>query len=251
VAGRAHVCALSRGRVICWGENRSGQLGQPPSDDVMAPAAVPLAAGALAIAAGDDHTCARTDAGGVSCWGRGDEGQLGDGRAATSPLPVAVALPAPAQAIAAGRAHTCALLTDGRIACWGRGGEGQLGVGSPEASAAPVIVVGLGDDRTPAVALGAGGAFTCALVAESLYCWGDGGAGQTGSDVPRDAAAAVRPTLVPLAQKPKAVVTGGQHTCVLDEANDLRCFGLDAAGQLGTGRLLASAWPRPVSVSCP
>jgi alpha-tubulin suppressor-like RCC1 family protein len=242
-AGRAHACALSRGRVLCWGENRDGQLGQPiqpggMTNTLAEPATVPLPAVIVEVAAADDHTCARSEAGQIFCWGRGDEGQLGDGRLQSSPAPLAVALPEPARAISGGAAHTCALLISGQVWCWGRNRDGQQGEGQGPVIAAPTVLPGV----AAAEAIAAGGRFTCTIQLGQLICLG------AGAIAPVPAVPAGPQTI---AQGVAAIAAGAEHGCSIDLAGALRCFGLDASGQLGTGRPLFSARPRPVAVACP
>jgi alpha-tubulin suppressor-like RCC1 family protein len=71
---------LEGGVVRCWGDNRSGQLGLAP-DDTAHPASVVVSVGgeAVALRAGDNHTCALLADATVACWGANAEGQLGDG----------------------------------------------------------------------------------------------------------------------------------------------------------------------------
>ena len=95
VSGAHHSCALfSNGRVKCWGDAASGQLGYDSTSDRgdaagemvslpdvnLGPSNLPYAAGqwtALQITAGDYHTCALLNTGFVKCWGSGGYGRLG------------------------------------------------------------------------------------------------------------------------------------------------------------------------------
>jgi len=69
VAGRNHVCArLAIGRVLCWGRNQLGQVG----DGTRISRATPTDTGivdAVALDAGPYSTCAVHADGGLSCWG--------------------------------------------------------------------------------------------------------------------------------------------------------------------------------------
>lgn len=131
-AGGAHTCAVTAtGGVVCWGANRSGQLGDGTTTDRTAPVAVNgLSTGVVALAAGDDHTCALTVDHQVKCWGNNDAGQLGVDAPTTSSEPVTVTgITGQVTALTAGTSHSCALLADGRAVCWGDNETGQLGLG--------------------------------------------------------------------------------------------------------------------------
>jgi alpha-tubulin suppressor-like RCC1 family protein len=97
---------------------------------------------AVAIYAGDHHSCALIADGTARCWGNNSVGQLGNGTATHSYVPVAVTGMSDAAAITAGGAHSCAVLADGTARCWGNNSVGQLGDGSAW-STVPVPVIGL------------------------------------------------------------------------------------------------------------
>lgn len=133
-AGSAHTCAVAvTGEVICWGENLNGQSG--PTDDICFESclvdnnAVDGVSDAVAIAAGQRHSCALTGDGAVICWGSNQSGQLGVELGGLELSPHPVSIKGRVTAIDAGDAHTCALLATGEIQCWGADSDGQLGIG--------------------------------------------------------------------------------------------------------------------------
>ncbi len=142
-AGGAHTCViLDNGRVLCWGYAGLGQLGYGNTTNTGS--TLPASAGpvdfgpgrtAVAISAGQIHTCAILDDRSVRCWGFGNNGRLGYGNTTTigdlqTPASVGAVDLGPgrtAVAITAGQAHTCARLDNGAVRCWGSGANARLG----------------------------------------------------------------------------------------------------------------------------
>lgn len=178
-AGLAHTCALlSTGSITCWGANANGELGDGKMVDSDVPVPVNgLPGPAIAIAAGDAHTCALLKGGSVACWGWNIEGQLGNGGSDSS-APVLVGGIHSATAISAGGNDTCALLRRGSVLCWGANLDGQLGNGGTSDSSSPVLVSGLGNG---AAAISTGLSHSCALLmGGSTTCWGSNAHGELG-----------------------------------------------------------------------
>jgi alpha-tubulin suppressor-like RCC1 family protein len=230
--GAGHSCALrASGAVECWGASERGQLGDGGTEDrAIAAAVVELPGRALAIDAGDDHTCALLDDGGIACWGANESGQLGDGSRDDRAAPVRVLLAEPADEVAAGGAMTCARERDGDVVCWGTDGFAA-------ARAFPAVIEGV----SRAIDIDVGGAHGCAVDDEgSVACWGTNARGQLGDGSldPRAHAVAV-PGLAPSI----AVRLGGSHSCAIDERTHALCWGANDVGQLGDGTTIDRATP--------
>ena len=267
-AGSAHTCALlDNGTVRCWGNATNGELGYGNTtaigDDETPNTAGPVFLGfgrtAVAITAGDKHTCALLDNGTVRCWGDGGSGRLGYGN--TSNIgddevpgfagPVNLGVGRTAVAISAGWEHTCAILDNGNVLCWGKGGQGRLGYGNQDDignDEAPGSVgpVNIGAGRT-AVAIAAGGiggatsASTCVLMDDgNVRCWGEAASGRLGygntTDIgDNETPDTVGPVNLGTGRTAKAITVGAVHACAVLDNDTLRCWGEGDAGRLGYG----------------
>jgi alpha-tubulin suppressor-like RCC1 family protein len=185
----------------------------------------------IAVAAGNDFTCALSASGKASCWGNNDHGQLGNDATVGSNVPVSVIGLADAKAIAAGWGHACALTSGGAVKCWGYNRNGELGDGTNTDSSRPVDVIGL---TSGIAAISAGEDHTCAVTAAGgVKCWGYNDNGQLGDgtkasrSVPVDAAG--------FSGGVKSVAAGWSHTCALTSSGGAKCWGSNRYGQLGDG----------------
>jgi len=146
VAAEANTsCALlDSGDVMCWGDNRYGQVGSGSEDDaVPSPEPVLGLHDVAAIDLGQAHACALRQDGTLWCWGHMAFGQLGDASQQDHrPVPSQVELYGhSAEAIAVGSYQTFAITTTGSALGWGDNRSGQLGTGEGRSSAEPLDLV--------------------------------------------------------------------------------------------------------------
>ncbi len=202
------------------------------------------------IYAGASHTCHLRLSGEVICWGDGQFGKLGYGNEDNigddeTPASVGVVdVGGTPVALIANGAATCALLDDQSVKCWGFAMGGQLGYGNADP---------IGDDELPSSvgSIDVGGAVAqvsgkldhaCALRTDGeVVCWGaanDGrlGYGNTENVGDDETPASVGP--VSVGAPVRYVGAGGNHTCVLLEDGDVKCWGQGRFGKTGRGDTL-------------
>ena len=251
VLGGFHTCAIvdSDGDTIagmkCWGQGTYGKLGNGSSSDQSSPVDVSgLTSGVVAMAAGDNHTCAILTGGALKCWGYNAVGQLGDGSNTNSDTPVDVSgLGSSVIAVSAGSGHTCAIVdgdgdTIGGVECWGLNGSGQLGDGTGDNSLVPVNVDGLTDG---VIAISLRYAHSCALLSTgAMKCWGFNPNGQLGDGT---RLTRLTPTQVSgLDSNVEEIAAGWNQTCAI-VGTGLKCWGDNYLGQLGDGTSMRALSP--------
>lgn len=144
-AGENHSLALtSNGRVLAWGGNGYGSLGDGVSTGSKVPVAVDVPSGTTvtAVSAGWNFSLVLTVDGRVLGFGLDSHGQLGDGTTTNSLVPVYASLPSgtTVTAINAQYAEGVALTSTGGLLTWGSGAYGALGNGNEHPSSVPVAV---------------------------------------------------------------------------------------------------------------
>lgn len=255
VAGLAHTCMTADGgRVVCWGLNTSGQVGNDTFTNQLQAVYVKNLDGVINLTAGSLHTCALTSDNEVWCWGENGSGQLGDGTTTNSSIPVKVTgLPDTVVNFTAGEDFTCAQLKNKEIWCWGDNAQGQLNDGTTTnrlspvkstLSSSPIVISGglsgfLGSsfsnvdfwnsqqatavnnfNNPLSISANRWQNAGCAVAGDgSVNCWGS------------DLQSSIVESLLPALE----VETGLNHDCVINEDLTVSCWGSNLRGQLGNG----------------
>ena len=269
--GRHHTCAIvdegadcgsvKCGTVKCWGSNLAGQLG---FSETSARSGTPVTAlgisTATALVAGEVHTCALLSDTTVKCWGFNSFGQLGSyDNISEIDYPTSVVVDSahtPLQGVtklSAGYEHTCAIVTGGKVYCWGSNRYSQLGAvttgnSSYVAVEASLLTTVLGS-RT-AVAIGAGGYFSCALLSDgSGRCWGSGTSGQLGNSASLDSDTPVPVGFSSSSPQASDLTAGYIHACAIlaNASQTAQCWGDNTYGEIGNGSAGADV-PKPATV---
>ncbi len=149
----------------------------------------------------------------------------------------------------AGRGEdTCALVNSGKVKCWGRNDYGQLGNGTSNIYKNTAVFVSDIPTTTGATAtsISSGLYHSCALLSDrQVKCWGRNDSGQLGND----SADLKSLTPVPVSgiSTATAISTGTEHSCAVLSDGQVKCWGRNDWGQLGSENNIPSNVPVFVS----
>jgi alpha-tubulin suppressor-like RCC1 family protein len=257
---RTSTCAVTGSNALyCWGFAGNGDLGDAAAMNVATPAQSATPDWTSVDSSADQYLCGLRDNGsdgsgsgsGMYCWGFGFSGGFGDGNTynATNMFQrvdgsgitafavgfnndVTYAFAPNDQTDLIDADVTCALIGSA-LSCWGDNTFGELGDGTPTSASTPTPVIGLPPPSSNTL-LAVAGISACAAVDGSVYCWGDNESGE----LVADSSVHLAGGLFGSAQRSgldnvTAISAGLGHTCAAHDGGGLRCWGGNAALQLG------------------
>ena len=255
--GNDLVLQWANNRLLGWGYNSDGQLGNPNVYTSIAAVPVDMTGvlagkSVIALAVGGYHNLALCADNTLAAWGGNGNGQLGNNSTVTANTPVAVTQSGALAgktitAVAAGGSHSLALCADGTLAAWGYNSYGQLGNHSTADSNVPVPVdlTGVLAGRT-IVAVAAGDTTSFALCADGIVAaWGGNTNGRLGNNNTTSSSVPVlvEQTGVLAGKTVVALHAGGTFTLARCSDGTLAAWGENTYGQLGNNTNLHSHVP--------
>jgi alpha-tubulin suppressor-like RCC1 family protein len=268
-AGKSHTCAIvagldaeegALGRMVCWGANENGQLGNGATvlgsaeprhvvlnfseggdtgTNIVYPifkqgcAGVDFTCGVLEVPFGETQSV-------LACWGSNEFGQLPWDSSASGPfngIPIQMVSESESQSygmvdVACGDHFACARNENDAVYCWGENDKGQVGTGDDEAIIrGPTRISG-----HSFVQIGAGGKHACGVKSDgSLWCWGEGTKGQLGQGTdPVDSNEPVQVGELAVSKVLRPAL-GSDFSIVIPAEGDPMVWGRNGYGQLGIG----------------
>ena len=239
-AGEWHSLAVTdEGRLLSWGRDGWGVLGNGGNGGTFQSTPVPVAALAhervASVAAGGHWSMALTADGRVFTWGGNFGGTLGHGVRGECRLPklVEALVGQPIAQIAAGDHHALALSAEGKVSSWGSAVWGCPGHGVKTDQLLPKEVEALAATRV--VHVSASSAVSMSVAADGrLFTWGSADAGALGH---ADLSDRLTPTVVEALAGTQVLLAFAGYMQAMAVAADGRLFtwGRGKWGTLGHG----------------
>lgn len=224
------ACGLRQdGRILCWGDDTRGAMGNGASGASTTPFLMPDVGPWVKVAVGGRTACGIKADGTAWCWGQGNSGQLGNNTTTTTnQSPLLLADAGPWLDIVVSFAHACGIKIDGTAWCWGSADQGRLGNGTTTGTYSyPQKVL----DDGPWLQLSTNkesdltNASTCGIKMDgSAWCWGNNEDGQLGDGTKEKSSIPVRVG----DPGPWALITVGDGiACGMKTNGSLWCWGDD------------------------
>jgi alpha-tubulin suppressor-like RCC1 family protein len=232
-AGYYHSCGirLNDSRVLCWGSNANGKLGDGFTTQRLVPTLINDSSSYSLVSAGYDHSCGiRANDSLVLCWGYNQYGRLGDGSTTTRYNPTLINDSSSYSLVSAGNQHSCGVhLNDSRVLCWGYNTNGRIGDNSTTHRYNPTLI----NDSSSYSLVSAGYDHSCGIRLNDsrVLCWGSNGNGQLGDNTTTQRNL---PTLINDFNEYSQIAAGYSFSCGLRSSDSLvLCWGYNSNAQLG------------------
>lgn len=221
-----HACRITRGVLLCWGNNSNGQLGRTGVSGWTGTPGPVAGTGWTSVAAGILHTCG-VRAGDLYCWGQNFNGQSAPGLSASATIDVTkVVLPGTdaVDRVFAGGFATCAIKAAGDAYCWG-----DINL---QRTMGPSTVMRLGASGTLFTQIALADDHACALASDGVVrCWGEAEQQQTGRGDEVDLTFAQAAPILST-ERFTSLSAGHEATCGTTTTGTLVCWGSVNQGQL-------------------
>lgn len=141
--GEHHTVILKTdGTVLCWGDNKHGQLGiVPTTPQSFVPSELFANEALEKVCSGWSHSAALTNNGEAYMWGRNTYGQLGGGRSEDLHKPEKLGGLKEIEQLSLGSEHNLALTKGAKLYSWGWNEHGSCGTGDTSNIAKPRAIL--------------------------------------------------------------------------------------------------------------